>query len=169
MPQVQISVLSEPHFASLARMEADLAMRLAPGIADSDIIRKIGEMEFALYAAPSYTRIATPEQWAFVGYTEHPLAFEHKSWLYETIGSRQVICEVADLSNQYEAACTGIGVAGLPCFLADNDPRLVKLSCCQPMLKLGIWLAMHPDRRHDRLVRDMNTAIIDLVQALGLG
>lgn len=79
-----------------------------------------------------------------LGYTERPLAFEHRGWLYETIGSRQVICEVADLSNQYGAACTGIGVAGLPCFLADNDTRLVKLPCCQPMLKLGIWLAMHP-------------------------
>jgi DNA-binding transcriptional LysR family regulator len=169
MQQVQISVLSEPHFASLARMEADLAMRLAPGTADSDIVKKIGEMEFALYAAPSYAHIATPEQWAFVGYTDNPLSFEHKSWLYETIESRQVICEVADLSNQYEAACTGIGVAGLPCFLADQDPRLVKLASSEPMLKLGIWLALHPDRRNDRLVRDMSTAIIDLLRAWGLG
>lgn len=169
LPQVQVSVLSEPHFASLSRLEADLAMRLAPGTADSDIVKKIGQMEFALYATSAYPRIDTPEQWEFVGYTENPLAFDHKTWLYQIIGDRRVICEVTDLSNQYEAACSGIGVAGLPCFLADRDPRLVKLSTTEPMLNLGIWLALHPDRRNDRRVRDTTAAIIDLVQALGLG
>lgn len=169
MPQVQISVLSEPHFASLSRLEADLAMRLAPGTADSDIVKKIGQMEFALYATTAYPRITTPEQWEFIGYTENQLSFDHKTWLYQIIGDRRVICEVADLSNQYEAACSGVGVAGLPCFLADSDPRLVKLSTTQPMLSLGIWLALHPDRRNDRVVRDTTAAIIGLVQALGLG
>jgi DNA-binding transcriptional LysR family regulator len=168
MPQVQISVLSEPHFASLSRLEADLALRLAPGIADSDIVKKIGQMEFALYAATAYPGIATPEQWEFIGYPEHQLSFDHKTWLYQIIGNRRVICEVADLSNQYEAACSGVGVAGLPCFLADSDPRLVKLSTAQPMLSLGIWLALHPDRRNDRVVRDTTTAIIGLVQAFQL-
>lgn len=169
MPQVQISVLSEPHFASLSRLEADLAMRLAPGIADSDIVKKIGQMEFALYAAPAYPGIAVPDQWEFIGYTEHQLSFDHKTWLYQVIGDRRVICEVADLSNQYEAACTGIGVAGLPCFLADSDPRLVKLPTTQRILNLSIWLALHPDRRNDRLVRDTTSAIIGLVESLGLG
>jgi DNA-binding transcriptional LysR family regulator len=168
MPQVQISVLSEPHFASLSRLEADLAMRLAPGVAESDIIKKIGQMEFALYTTMAYPNIATPEHWEFIGYTAHELSFDHKTWLYQIIADRRVICEVADLSNQYEAACSGIGVAGLPCFLADSDPRLVKLQTTEPMLNLSIWLALHPDRRNDRRVRDTTAALIGLVQALGL-
>ncbi|MCF5227129.1 LysR family transcriptional regulator, partial [Pseudomonas syringae] len=96
MPQVQISVLSEPHFASLSRLEADLAMRLAPGVADSDIVKKIGRMEFALYATLAYPNIAAPEQWEFIGYTAHELSFDHKTWLYQIIADRRVICEVAD-------------------------------------------------------------------------
>jgi DNA-binding transcriptional LysR family regulator len=166
MPHVQVSILSEPQFSSLSRLEADLAMRLAPGVNDSEVVKKVGQMAFALYAGPSYANLNHPDRWEFIGYTENPLAFDHKTWLYETIGARRVICEVADLSNQYEAACTGIGVAGLPCFLADHDPRLVKLSSPDPLLSLGVWLALHPDRRNDLTVRETSAAIQGLLGAL---
>lgn len=166
IPDVQVAILSEAQFSSLSRLEADLAIRLAPGVTDTEVVKKVGQMEFALYASPAYANLADPCQWEFVGYTEHPLAFDHKSWLYETIGTRRVICEVADLSNQYEAACTGIGVAGLPCFLADNDARLVKLTSPDPLLSLGIWLALHPDRRNDQRVRETSAAIIALLGVL---
>jgi DNA-binding transcriptional LysR family regulator len=168
LPQVQISILSESRFASLSKLEADLAIRLAPGIADSDIVKKIGHMDFALYAIRSYPHAANPEQWEFIAYTEQSATFDHKTWLNQTIGRRRVICEVADLSNQYEAACTGIGVAGLPCFLADPDPRLMRLSCSESMLSLGIFLALHPDRRNDRLVRETSAAITGLIGDMGL-
>lgn len=160
--------MSEAHFASLSRLEADLALRLAPGKTDSEIVKKIGEMDFGLYSTRSYVNVDTPDQWEFVGYVEHPFVFDHKNWLYETIGNRRVICEVADLSNQYEAACTGIGVAGLPCFLADQDARLTKLSSPAQMLTLGIFLALHPDRRNDHGVRDTCAAITELILKLGM-
>jgi DNA-binding transcriptional LysR family regulator len=169
LPQVQVSVLSESRFASLSKLEADLAIRLAPGIADSDIVKKIGQMDFGLYASCSYPNAPNPEQWEFIGYTEHPATFDHKTWLHQIIGRRRVICEVADLSNQYEAACTGIGVAGLPCFLADQDARLMKLPCPESMLSLSIFLALHPDRRNDRLVRETSAAIMELIGDMGLG
>ncbi|WP_256829466.1 LysR family transcriptional regulator [Pseudomonas sp. Pse1] len=168
LPQVQVSVLSESHVASLSKLEADLAIRLTPGTADSDIVKRIGEMQFGLYSTPSYANVANPQQWEFIGYTEYPVAFDHKNWLYQTIGNRRVVCEVADLSNQYEAACTGIGVAGLPCFLADQDERLLRLSSSQKMLSLGIFLALHPDRRNDQLVRDTSAVIMELITDLGL-
>jgi molybdenum-dependent DNA-binding transcriptional regulator ModE len=47
-PRVQLSILSEPHFVSLSRMEADLALRLSPPIEDTDIVKKVGLMQFAL-------------------------------------------------------------------------------------------------------------------------
>jgi DNA-binding transcriptional LysR family regulator len=73
------------------------------------------------------------------------------------------------LSNQYEAVCTGIGVAGLPRFVGDADERLMKLSSDQPMLNLDIWIATHPDRRNDMLVRNASNAIAELIVSSGLG
>jgi DNA-binding transcriptional LysR family regulator len=168
LARVQLTVFSESHFVSLAKVEADLALRLSPGDRDTDIVKKIGEMPFALYATADYPVRMDEKNWEFVGYTERQTNFEHKEWLYRTISGRRVACEVMDLSNQYEAACSGIGVAGLPCFLADTDPRLIRLTTRQPMLTLGIWLAIHPDRRNDALVRRTILAVTKLIQDCGL-
>ncbi|MDH2187911.1 LysR family transcriptional regulator [Pseudomonas sp. GD03651] len=168
-PMVQLSILSEPHFASLSRMEADLALRLSPPIEDTDIVKKVGLMQFSLYAKNDYPYALDEERWEFVGYTERQGDFAHKRWLYEIIGSKRVACEVTDLSHQYEAACTGIGVAGLPCFIGDRDDRLIKLENNLPMLNLDIWIAMHPDRRNDTVVRKTADAIFQLLEPFGLG
>lgn len=169
IPQIQISVQSEPFFVSLSRLEADLAVRLSMAIDETDIIKKIGRMKFAFYATSNYPHAANPGQWEFIGYPQNPTVFAHKKWLYEVIATNKVICEFADLSNQYEAACSGVGVAGLPCFIADADSRLVKLPCDHALLTLDIWIAKHPDRRDDARVRAVADSIIRLVETEGLG
>lgn len=169
LPQVLISILSDIHFVSLSRLEADLAVRLSPGVKDTDIIKKVGKMDFALYAASNYQHLESPEFWEFIAYPERVTNFEHKQWLHGIIGEKRVSCEMADLSHQYESARSGVGVAGLPCFLADKDKRLVKLKVDQPMLSLDIWIAKHPDRRNDSLVINASNAISLILGKVGLG
>jgi DNA-binding transcriptional LysR family regulator len=168
-PLVQLSILSESSIVSLSRLDADLALRLSSPIEDTDVAKKIGRMDFALYAACDYPNLANADDWGFIAYTERQADFAHLRWLYEVIGARRVVCEVTDLSNQYEAACSGIGVAGLPCFLADADPRLKRLPAAHPALSLDVWIAMHPDRRYDKLVRNTMRHIAELVAASALG
>ncbi|RZM00858.1 MAG: hypothetical protein EOP68_22630, partial [Sphingomonas sp.] len=164
-PLVQLSILSEAKVVSLARLDADLALRLTPPVEDSDIARKVGRMAFGLYAVHDYPHLAAPARWEFIGYTARQADFAHLRWLYEVIGARRVVCEVTDLSNQYEAACSGIGVAGLPCFIGDADPGLRRLPDAHPALSLDVWIALHPDRRNDTRVRDAMRDIGALVAA----
>jgi DNA-binding transcriptional LysR family regulator len=168
-PAVQLSIFSEPHFDSLSRLDADLAVRLSPAIEDTDISRRIGRFAFPLYAARDYPYIADSASWEFIGYTDRQLDFAHKRWLYEVIGDRRVACELTDLSNQYEAACTGIGVAGLPAFIGDAGARLVRLPASHAMLTLDIWIAMHPDQRKAPHVRNTAAGISELIASAGLG
>lgn len=169
LPKTQLSILSDAHFVSLSRLEADLAVRLSPGIQDTDIIKKIGRMEFALYAHKDYHHITSPEEWEFIAYPQRQTDFEHKRWLYGIIGKNDVVCEVADLSNQFEAACSGIGVAGIPCFLGDNNQQLVRLETPKMMLELDIWIAKHPYRRNDKNIQQVSAAMTELVNTMGLG
>jgi DNA-binding transcriptional LysR family regulator len=164
-PLVQLSIASEAQIVSLSRLDADLALRLAPPIEDTDIAHKIGRMTFGLYAAHDYPNAARPEAWEFIAYTARQADFAHRRWLYEVIGARRVACEVTDLSNQYEAACSGIGVAGLPCFIGDTDPRLQRLPMDGSGLALDVWIALHPDRRNDKLVRNTMRDITELISA----
>ena len=164
-PLVQLSILSEAHVVSLARLDADLALRLTPPVDDSDIARKIGRMPFGLYATIDYPHAGVPAAWEFIAYTARQADFAHLRWLYEVIGGRRVVCEVTDLGNQYEAACSGIGVAGLPCFIGDADARLQRLPDAHATLSLDIWIALHPDRRDDKLVKNAMREIVALVGA----
>lgn len=164
-PLVQLSIASESQIVSLSRLEADLALRLSPPVEDTDVAKKIGRMKFGLYAAHDYPNAARPDHWEFIAYTDRQADFAHRRWLYKLIGERRVACEVTDLSSQYEAACAGIGVAGLPCFVGDADARLQRLPTTDPLLSLDVWIALHPDRRNDRLVRNTMRHIVELVAA----
>ena len=167
-PQVQLSILSESQIVSLSRLDADLALRLSPPIEDSDVAQKVGRMNFGLYAAHDYPHTQQPDAWEFIAYTERQTDFAHRRWLYQVIGERKVVCEVTDLSNQYEAACSGVGVAGLPCFIGDTDPRLQRLPAPPAALALDVWIALHPERRHDKLVRNAMRHITELLAASDL-
>jgi uncharacterized membrane protein len=57
-------------------------------------------------------------------------------------------------------------VAGLPCFLADRDERFVRLEARETLLTLNIWMAIHPVRRNDALIRRTMVAIIELIEAV---
>ncbi len=167
-PLVQLSILSQAHVVSLARLDADLALRLTPPIGDADIACCIGRMPFAQYAARDYPYTGQPERWEFIAYTAQAGEFAHLRWLNQVIDLRRVVCEVADLSNQYEAACSGIGVPDLPCFIGDADPWLQRLPDPQPGLTLDVWIALHPDRRNDQRVRATMRDIVTLVGASDL-
>jgi DNA-binding transcriptional LysR family regulator len=52
-----------------------------------------------------------------------------------------------------EAAAAGIGIALLPCFLADKEPGLVRLTPPDAAPPGGLWLLTHADLRHTARVR----------------
>ena len=42
---------------------------------------------------------------------------------------------------------SGMGLAVLPCYLADEDPDIIQLTNPIPELEYGLWFLMHPDLR----------------------
>jgi DNA-binding transcriptional LysR family regulator len=54
---------------------------------------------------------------------------------------------------QLAAARAGLGLAALPCFLADSEPALRRVLPLQPALASELWLLTHPDLRRTARVR----------------
>jgi DNA-binding transcriptional LysR family regulator len=52
-----------------------------------------------------------------------------------------------------EAVQAGTGIGPLPCFIADSNPDLVRLSDINPDFSAGLWLLTHPDLRQSARVR----------------
>ena len=94
------------------------------GRESSYLVRKLGQMPFALYASSDYAALRQPDNWTFIAYDAQFSDMPQQRWLLDIAGQRAISCELSDISSHLAAARAGAGVAGLPC-LAITAP-----SCC---------------------------------------
>lgn len=161
-PGIRLSMASQAQSVSLARREADIAVRLFRPEEPQNVTRKLGEMAFGLYASRDYAHTSTPDDWAFICYDAQFAEMPHQKWLESIARGRRIACEVSDITTQQVAARTGIGVAGLPVFMGDDDPGLQRLPFDGEPYARDIWLVVHADLRHSPSIR----AAIDFIAAV---
>ncbi|MDE1184792.1 LysR family transcriptional regulator [Paraburkholderia sp.] len=162
-PEIQLSIASHTHRVSLSRREADIAVRLVRPTEQSNVARKLGNMPFALYASRLYAHLKQPSDWEFIAYDASLDDMPHQKWINAVRGERPVVCEVSDITSQYAAVRTGIGVAGLPRFIGDADPELQRLPFDGERFAPEIWLVVHADLRHAAPLRTVMAFIVDIV------
>jgi DNA-binding transcriptional LysR family regulator len=161
-PDIRLSLAAQAQQVSLSRREADVAIRLVRPEEAGSFARKIGVMEFGLYAHRDYAHLHVPDRWQFIAYDESLADMPQQKWLLGIAGTRTVACELNDISGHLIAARAGAGVAGLPCFLGDADPDLVRIGEDISSFSRDIWLLVHRDLRKTPSVR----AVMDFVVAL---
>jgi DNA-binding transcriptional LysR family regulator len=64
-----------------------------------------------------------------------------------------VVLQCSDLSTQLAAAREGIGVAVLPCFVADRCASLVRLFAPEEALRSSLWIVWHKELRRSARVQ----------------
>lgn len=161
-PSLQLSVLAQARQVSLSRQEADVALRLVRPKEASHVARRIGRMPFALYAHRGYAASVAPADWTFIAYDESLADMPQQQWLVALAAGRPVGCELSDISGHLAAALAGAGVAGLPCFIGDEQPQLVRLEHSGESFARDIWLVVHRDLRRSKAVR----AVMDYVAGI---
>jgi len=65
-----------------------------------------------------------------------------------------------------EAARQGVGLAVLPCYLADPDPQLVRIGAPVPELRSELWLLTHPQLRRTARVKAFMDTLARLLRPL---
>ena len=116
-------------------------------------MRKIGSFGFSLYGAPGYLTKTPPHAFAFIGYDASMADSPQEVWLRTIIGEREVVLRTNDLETQIAAARSGLGIAALPHYLGDGDPRLQRRDVPQKPISRDVWLLVHRDIRHMPPVR----------------
>lgn len=161
-PALQIVLSANSHIASLDSGQADLAVRMVEPQGKQNIIRRIGSVEFALYATPDITRLP-PQQWRFIAFDETLAHVPQQRWLEEFAGDRPLDLLTGDFHSQFAAARAGLGVALLPCVMAEPCTELVRVTGEKPEAR-PVWMVIHADLKHAPAVR----AVADmLVTAIG--
>jgi len=155
-PDVSIDIIGGSSAVDLTKREADLAIRATAKPPDTSLGRKVGDFRFAFYANPDYAKqhkdIPLQEQrFCFItGVVEWlvPLIWKKKEQ-----GEAQAVFTSSNAMAVLNAAAEGMALTFMPCYLADIDKRLVRVSDPIEPLTLELWLLTHPDLRHTARVK----------------
>ncbi|HCP54987.1 MAG: LysR family transcriptional regulator [Pseudomonadaceae bacterium] len=148
-PHLGIDLLAVPRTMHLSRREADIVITLDRPERGPFIITRLTDYVLRLYASPSYLQAHAPitsretlRSHRFVSYIDDLLYSKELFYLDEIGKPLQVSLRSTSILAQQQAAAAGAGIAILPAFAAEADPRL------QPILSHSIeftrtfWMLM---------------------------
>jgi DNA-binding transcriptional LysR family regulator len=168
-PGIVVEVITDTRSLSLARREADIAVRLGRFEAHETMVRKLGDMAFAVYALPAYLNRYGMPDWV-AGAPGHRIVRVQDD-LTETpdarwFAERTVRAEPALVANsrevQLRAVDAGMGLGHLPCYLAARSEHLVRLET-GPALVREIWMGVHRDTQHSPRIMAVQDAIVGAI------
>lgn len=133
---IEVSLLSSNMHLDLLLEKSLIVVRPSARLADDLIGDAVAELGLAAYAT---SRIA--DKWYNLN---GPLARSiGGKWLAEEIPPDKIISGADSFLTLKEMAVLGDGIAILPCMLADQDRRLVRLDDAMPHLQVPVWVARH--------------------------
>jgi DNA-binding transcriptional LysR family regulator len=153
-PNISIDLLPVPHFISLSRREADIAITLERPERGPYVCAKLCDYNLRLYATAEYLARHPPVQavedlagHSFVSYVDD-LAFSPELlYLERVVPSASSHLRSTSVIAQYLSALQGRALAILPCFLAGPDSRLVELLPQQVQVTRQFWIYYREDLR----------------------
>jgi len=160
-PEIMIELDDSQEFRDLGEGEADIALRSAYGDLGPGVVgRRLGGDEWTLYCSRDYAaKHGVPKSraelktHAFIGGGGPKLWRAYSAWLHALGLDDRVIMHHASATGMLSAIRSGLGIAVLPCIVADADPDLIQ--CLPPMdeQKRELWLVTHERVRHTPRVR----------------
>ncbi len=151
---VEIAYIPTRQRLDLASGEADIGLRMRnlPEGSDDLVVRRIGQIAFAIYAttANPETVIAPPED---------PTLSKQAAYVAGFAQGRTIAARIGDMPIRYQAAKAGLGAAFLPCWLGDSDPDLVQVMKPEGDLIEDIFLVMHRRSRNRASVTRVANAL----------
>ncbi len=132
-PGLEVQLLGTNDLLDMTRLEADLALRNVKPTQLSLVARKVGSMAGRIYASKLYLeRRGRPLSRAAL--VDHDLlAYERIGgmpgfeWVREPPFAERVVFRANDPVGLRSAAAAGLGLAGIPCILGDEEPALERI------------------------------------------
>jgi DNA-binding transcriptional LysR family regulator len=157
-PGITLELVESRETANLARREADLAVRHHPPQSGNLYVAKLGTFGCAVYRR----RGARGDAW--VTYTEEQAHYPTARWVQERLRDSDgaVALRASGMPMQLAAVRAGAGRGILPCFIAEEDPLLERITPLLPEIAAEYWVIVHRDLRRAACVR----AVIDWVRQL---
>ncbi|MBI1244285.1 MAG: LysR family transcriptional regulator [Alphaproteobacteria bacterium] len=169
-PGLRVEVVADNSNLSLARREADMALRMARPEGGSLVTRVVASVGYGVYASKAFCRKFglepgnfEPDMHPVVGFDDTGAEFGATRWLSAAcaaVGARPVFVSNS-LVSQYAAVVGGIGAGVLPSYMAERDKRLVRLLGPRQVISRDLWLVYHRDVRELARLRTVADFVVN--------
>jgi len=160
-PDLKVEVIITDLVLDLAGAEADIAIRTAVALPDSDLMaRKITDFEFAFYASRDYLmRRGLPRSMedlrrhdVIAGDGTH-LPLPGMAWMLDQVPGLEPTMRINATTQLLHALKAGLGVAPFGCILADLEPDLVRCLPPIPPPTPAVWMVTRAELKDTPRVR----------------
>lgn len=159
-PGIHLELAISNAFFSLSKREADVAIRPTRTPPEELVGRRLSDVAWAVYAgsryleeAPRPRRVADLRRHDVIAGDDSLAHLDVAAWLREHVPEARIVYRSNSVAALCAAARAGIGVAVLPCFVADPFPGLVRVLGPVDGLGSELWLLTHGDLRHTARIR----------------
>lgn len=166
-PDVRIEVINSDAMFDLGKGEADVAMRIGAEPTGAGIVaRRLPDRLWAPYCSRSYARergmpkvLDDMRNHALIGLEGAQARLPSSIWFEALVGPESIPLRCSSLSNVFQTTRAGLGIAMLPCSIAETEPELVRCLPPIPELNAQTWLIVRGEMRSTAHVR----AFVDFI------
>jgi DNA-binding transcriptional LysR family regulator len=153
-PDITLDLCCTNAVVSLARREADVALRLARPRENDVVSKQLAEDADSTLAGH-----------AVIAFASTPPFRRENDWLDARCAGARVAMRSDSVSSIYAAVVAGLGIGLVPRVVADGDPALVRLPTATYPAPRIIWQAVHVDLRSSARVRAVTEFLGEILSA----
>ena len=160
-PRLTIDLVAVSAVVSISRREADIVISLERPQRGPFVVTKLCDYVLLLYGARSY--LANSERLqslqdlkhhSLIGYVDDLLFSKQLQFVNEINPPERFSLRSTSVTAQLNAAAAGGGLAVLPAFLADRDPRLVAVLERDVRFQRTFWMSVPEELRQLPRIRE---------------
>jgi DNA-binding transcriptional LysR family regulator len=165
-PAIDLEVIGGSRVVSLAKREADVALRYGSPKDSELVTRRVATISFGLYASRAYRdKLNAGQTPTFIGFDEQSDFVVETAWVARHFGDRRFSFRSNSQTTQAAAARAGYGVALLPRYIvATHEPELVQVSLDERLPDRDVWLLVRRDLKNVPRVKALTDYLVEVFQ-----
>ena len=175
-PRIELILTIDNRIMDLSRREADVALRVRRPTDPTLFGRRLTGVAWAFYA-PLQSGGALRREGGSFNFSKHtvigwdePSRIIASDWIAEHVPAERIGFRCNSLVNQLVATRAGLGIALLPCYLADSsskngDTGVRRISGVLPDLTSELWIVTHQDLKNTARIRAFLASVGDAIAA----
>jgi len=159
-PAIELELMSSTGLVDLGSRQADIALRLSAKPPEYLIGREIVPLSHGVYASEQYLN-DRPDQDQLILWGHDK---EMPEWVGDHFLDAKVFARTSEVMTMMEVVKNHLGLARMPCYVADTEPTLRRLDLALTPSDWGVWVLSHADLRSTAKIRACREFLIEIIE-----